>query len=170
MTKLLIILLSLTAPLAFAQDGRPGDPVVEELRWVDNGFLERQRQQIDEITRFEYGSRLNGTRTDLRLLARIIDDGLINQTERQKLQAMGVALGDVFVNELNLQWRVYEDRSGKSRAVCLPDTNHCLFPVTMISRRMEAGIKPDPNVLYQRGVEMIQPYLPKVPYSSSRNR
>lgn len=166
MCKALFLALAFIVPAAFAQPEATQSPFIEELRWVDNGYLARQRQSIDEITRGEFGSRLRGDKGDLRLLARILEEGLVNQTEKQKLQAMGVVLGDVFANELKMQWQVYRDADGKSRAVCLPEAQQCLFPVTMISKRMEVGVKPDVYELYERGVELIKPHLPKLPYSA----
>ena len=128
--------------------------------------LERQRGLIDEIGRSEFGARVRQDISDLRLLQRIMDEGLINQTQTQALQAMGVVLGDIYVAELGLQWRVYRDEEGKSRAVCVPDTSHCLFPVTMISKRASLGVKPNIRELYERGVSLIKEHLPKLPYSA----
>lgn len=161
MKYLSFVLLVLIYIPAHASDAR-----LSELRWVDTGFLERQRALIDDMVRSQYGAILRQDKSDLRLLARIINDELINRTEIQKLQAMGVVLGDIYVNELSVNWMVYEDEVGKSRAVCVPDTHHCLFPITTISKRAQLGAKPDVNALYERGVELLQPYLPKTPYSS----
>jgi hypothetical protein len=169
MKLLLIVLLSLTCEMALAQSPRSQSnqaPVLEELRWVDNGYLERQRALIDEIGRSEFGSRVRKDISDLRLLQRIIDQGLINQTQKQHLQAMGVVLGDVYVSELGLEWRVYKDELGKSRAVCQPKTSHCLFPITMISKRASLGVKPDIRALYDKGVSNIADHIPKIPYSA----
>ena len=152
--------------VSWAQSAQESTPVIEELRWVDNGYLERQRNLIDEIGRGEFGVRLRKNITDLRLLQRIMDEGLVNQTQKVQQQAMGVVLGDVYVNELGLEWRVYRDEEGKSRAVCLPKTSHCLFPITMISKRASLGAKPDIRALYEHGVSLIEEYIPKAPYSA----
>lgn len=149
-----------------AQSRREPVPDIEDLAWVDNGYLERQRQLIDEISRSEFGRPVRRDLSDLTVLERIIENELVNRTETQTLQAMGVVLGDIYVAELNMQWRVYNDRQGKSRAVCLPDTTHCLFPITMISRRAEAGSRLDVRRIYERGVELMRPYIPKLPYSA----
>ncbi len=55
----------------------PDTAEIEELRWVDEGFLSRHRQAIEEITKMEFGSRLRGDKSDLRLLQRIIENGYI---------------------------------------------------------------------------------------------
>ncbi len=155
----------LLSAISHAQTRNDDLPVVEELRWVDNGYLQRQRELVDEIARSEFGQRIRRDKSDIRTINRILEGGLIGVTEKQKLQALGVVIGDVFVTELNMQWRVYHDKKGKSRAVCLPDTNHCLFPITMISRRVEAGRAPDATNIYETGVKLMQPYIPKLPYS-----
>lgn len=156
----LILLLSVSA-LA--------EPRIESLRWVDEGFLERQRKVIDGMTRSEFGVPLRRNRSDLQLLNRIIERELINRFETEKLQAMGVVLGDIYVTELGLQWMMYEDREGISRVVCVPEVKECLFPVTMISKRVALGAKPDVEALYERGRELISPYLPKRAYSSPQS-
>lgn len=165
MKTLIILLMSIICGASWAQS-TSSPPVIEELRWVDTGHLERQRGLIDEIGRSEFGARVRQDISDLRLLQRIMDEGLINQTQTQALQAMGVVLGDIYVAELGLQWRVYCDEEGKSRAVCVPDTSHCLFPVTMISKRASLGVKPNIRELYERGVSLIKEHLPKLPYSA----
>lgn len=165
--KYLLLSAILLAPSVLqAQSRQASDPITEEPAWVDNGYLDRQRQLIDEISRSEYGRPVRRDESDLTVLERIVEDELINRTETQKLQAMGVVLGDIYVTELNMEWRVYIDEKGKSRAVCLPETTHCLFPVTMISRRAEAGIKPDIRRIYNVGTDLMRPYLPKLPYSA----
>lgn len=158
-----IVALSLTAYAA------PNEEIIlEDLQWVDSGYLERQRSLVDEITRGEFGTPLRANKSDLKVLQRIIDNELINQTETQKLQALGVAFGDVFVNELGLEWKVYLDSVGKSRATCIKDTQHCLFPITMISKRARLGAKPNVSELYNKGISYLEDHIPKQPYSGSK--
>jgi hypothetical protein len=166
MKILTILLICIISGASWAQSSAPA-PVIEELRWVDNGYLERQRALIDEIGRSEFGTRVRKDISDLRLLQRIMDADLVNQTQLVEQQAMGVVLGDVYVNELGLEWRVYQDQEGKSRAVCIPNSSHCLFPITMISKRASLGVKPDIRGLYDRGISLIKEHLPKLPYSTN---
>lgn len=166
MKVLAILFMSIVSGVSWAQSDQTSAPVIEELRWVDNGYLERQRNLIDEIGRAEFGVRVRKNISDLRLLQRIMDEDLINQTQKVQQQAMGVVLGDIYVNELGLEWRVYRDEEGKSRAVCLPNTSHCLFPITMISKRASLGAKPNIRALYEHGISLIEDHLPKLPYSA----
>jgi Domain of unknown function (DUF3806) len=166
MKKLYAVLL---LTLSISIDAAPKEEIIiSDLKWVDSGHLERQRALVDEISRLNFGARIRKDKGDLKSLQRIIDEELVNQTEKQKLQALGVVLGDIYVHELGLEWKVYLDSQGKSRATCLKGTEYCLFPVTMISKRAQLGVKPNVTELYEKGVRDIEAYLPKLPYSSPK--
>ena len=54
--------------------------------------------------------------------------------------------------------------AGRSRALCVKQTSSCLFPVTMLSRRMKVGTKPDVKKIYNEAILLMQKHLPKLPY------
>ncbi|GAB3106696.1 DUF3806 domain-containing protein [Aestuariicella hydrocarbonica] len=137
---------------------------ISDLNWLQRNNHEKQVQQIDELARINLGMQVNGTKADLQLLQRIIYRGLIAKDDHLAQQALGAVLGDVMVNEMGLEWKIYEDKLGFSRAACAPGTQECLFPITMLSRRMAVGILPNVEELYQETHEMIAPLLPKNPY------
>lgn len=146
-------------------------PQIQPLSWMDENHLAQQKQFVDNLARAELGRPVRGNKSDLDLLQRIVDRGLIERTATQNLQALGAVLGDVYVAEFDvLEWRAYEDEKGRSRAVCVRDTGNCLFPITMLSRRLEAGLKPDVELVYNTGVGAIKPYLPKLPFSATNPR
>jgi hypothetical protein len=60
-----------------------------------------------------------------------------------ELQCLGAALGDAFVQELHMEWVVIEDEHGIDFAVLMPGTSIMLFPLTMISKRIERGEQVD---------------------------
>lgn len=145
--------------------GREDPPEITPLTLMDKGFLIRHRDFVDELGRTEFGTHLRNNKTDLQLLKRILEGRYINQTEPAKFHSLGVVLGDVYVSELGLEWVIYEDKHGISHAVCAPKTSQCLFPVTTISKRGTKGVIPDVIKLYNRGVELIEDELPKLPYA-----
>lgn len=155
--------IGLAQPLS-AQYDKPDWPRITELSWMDRSHLEQQRQVIKDIAGTEFGRPVRGNKSDLELLQRIVDRELIPRNETQDLQALGAVLGDVYVKEYDLVWRAYEDEKGYSRAVCVEGSNNCLFPITMLSRRIAAGLVPDVEKVYGKGVELIEPYLPKRPF------
>lgn len=161
----LLLLLTTVSPISFAQEEK-NSASVSELNWMNASFLSNQRALVDELTRRYFGTQIHGDKSDLHNLQRLLDKEVIARDDKTTLQAMGVVLGDVYVSEdKNLQWQVYEDELGRSHAVCIKNTQHCLFPITMISRRVEAGLNPKVDEIYQKGWNAIEDYLPKLPFA-----
>lgn len=142
---------------------------LSNLTWADRNDFERWAGNVERLGQRHFGQSLRHDKTDLRLLQRIADDRLIKQDDRETLQGMGVILGNILQRELDLEWKVYEDAAGRSRALCVPGTADCLFPVTMLSRRLEVGLNVDVNKIYTDAVATIDPYLPKeTPYAEPK--
>ncbi len=157
------------APTAWAQIGASEEadelPRVLELNGLNRRFLEQQRTLADDLVRINLGQRIRTEKADLALLQRLINAEVIDREDKESLQALGVVLGDVYTLERKeLEWRVYEDELGKSHAVCIVGTKNCLFPITMLSRRIEAGLTPDVSDVYSKGLDELKPYLPKRPF------
>jgi hypothetical protein len=143
-----------------AEDDQKAKQKVSELTWADENDLARKEQAVERLGQRHFGQSLRHNITDLELLQRIADRKLIKQNDVENLQALGVVLGNTLKNELGLEWKVYTDAKGRSRAVCVPDTEYCLFPMTMLSRRLEVGVPVDVDQVYADAVEAIDPYLP----------
>ena len=79
----------------------------------------------------------------LKLLDTIIKSNWIEPTEIYKLQSLGITLGDILVQDKSFEWVEIEDEQGADPALILPDTALKLFPLTMISKRLEKGEKFD---------------------------
>lgn len=141
-------------------------PEISEPSWMNTTFLSNQRGVVDELSRRHFGVQIHGDKSDLLTLQRLLDKQVIERDDKNTLQALGVVLGDVYISEnKNLQWRVYEDELDRSHAICIKNTQHCLFPITMLSRRIEAGLNPNVEEVYQKGLKSIEDYLPKLPFS-----
>ena len=146
-------------------NARDAEPKIEELSWISQSFMSEQRITVDEISRKNFGTPIRGEKSDLQTLQRIVDKQLIDKDDKETLQALGVVLGDVFVKDVKeLEWKTLEDHIGRSHVVCVKDTTNCLFPITMLSRRMEVGLKPKVNKIYNDALAEIKPFLPKLPF------
>lgn len=73
----------------------------------------------------------------LQLLKTILESNWIQKNETNKLQCLGVTLGDAIVQDLGFNWVEIEDEFGIDPALRLGDTSLILFPLTMISKRIE---------------------------------
>ena len=85
------------------------------------------------------GTSLRHSKDDLPLLQRMIDDRVLRRDQTYELQSMGIVLGNVFVNEMPLQWVTVDDEHGRDPALQYPNTTVIVFPLTMISKRVEDG-------------------------------
>ena len=52
-------------------------------------------------------------------------------------------MGEVFAKELGFHWVIVEDQYGRDLALQYEKTSIIIFPLTMISKRVEKGEKPN---------------------------
>ncbi|MDG1829607.1 MAG: DUF3806 domain-containing protein, partial [Luminiphilus sp.] len=69
-------------------------------------------------------------------------------------------LGDLFATELNMNWVVYRDPAGRSRALQYGASEVFLFPITMISRRWAVGHQRAVTDIFDTNVATTRAKLP----------
>lgn len=95
------------------------------------------------------GEDLDGTHNDLALIQRVLDRGVVEPEATYTLQAFGLAFGRVFLNEFpDYDWWIVEDEHGRDPAIRYKETSLLVFPMTMISKRMEDGEAFDVSELF----------------------
>ena len=113
--------------------------LIESLTAIDRQFMADQRMRVEQLAN-RLGRGLTGVADrDLDTLQRILDERLVPAEDTLTLQAMGVVFGDLLGDRLDMDWVVYRDNKGRSRALRYRQMDVYLFPVTMISRRQEGG-------------------------------
>jgi hypothetical protein len=158
----LFLAASLPGQSAFSQDA---EPRISQLSVIDRDFIETQRDQVDALARENLGRQIHRQKdNDLEVLQQLLDRKAVKPEETVLLQGMGVVMGDLLAEELNMRWVIYEDKLGRSRALRFAQSDHYLFPITMISRRYEVGAPVDVRAIYDRAVELMQPHLPQKPF------
>lgn len=125
-------------------DAPQGQQKVTALSPADVERLEKQRAVVtrvlaDDDSRAKYQKAAGKLGTLRALLAQ----KKFQQTDNYKLECMGVVLGDAFVQELGMEWVMVEDENSTVPAVRLPGTTIVIFPLTMISKRVERGEEVD---------------------------
>lgn len=120
----------------------------EKLETSERMKLERQRDLVDGIARQGLGEKLTRTTKDLRTIQRILDQKLLGDHPNDTFHALGVVLGDVLVEQQGYRWIGFVDEEGRSLALRRAGSENVLFPVTAISRRVEAGSPVDVSKLY----------------------
>ena len=115
------------------------DVLIEPLTAIDRQFMAEQRMRVEQLAN-RLGRGLTGVADrDLDTLQRILDERMVPAEDTLTLQAMGVVFGDLLGDRLDMDWVVYRDNKGRSRALRYRQMDVYLFPVTMISRRQEGG-------------------------------
>ena len=115
------------------------DFLIESLTAIDRQFMADQRMRVEQLAN-RLGRGLTGVADrDLDTLQRILDERLVPAADTLTLQAMGVVFGDLLGDRLDMDWVVFRDNKGRSRALRARQMDVYLFPVTMISRRREGG-------------------------------
>jgi len=133
---------------------------VEELSDVDHRRLREQRNLVDELARRHVGTPLSAGHSldDLRVLQELLDQEVLDPEQTFELQALGVALGDVLAEQYGLEWVVVNDDVGRSRALRYGEGEDILFPVTMISKRVEADVNFRVLELYEKSARSLDEF------------
>ena len=151
--------LSLCAGWSVAQSPN-FDVLIEPLTAVDRQFMAEQRMRVEQLAN-RLGRGLTGVvDRDLDTLQRILDERMVPAEDTLTLQAMGVVFGDLLGERLDMDWVVYRDSKGRSRALRYRQIDVYLFPVTMISRRQEGGSERRLKPLFDDTVRDTRPLLP----------
>lgn len=130
--------------------------ILSELNEDDLKRLEEQRaivtQYLDEdgLAKYETAPGKLGT------LRALLNAEVFSPDQTYQLQSMGIVLGDVFVQQIGFHWIVVEDEGGRDPAVRFQDTSVLLFPLTMISKRIERGEAVDVFDLYNGVAALAQ--------------
>jgi uncharacterized protein DUF3806 len=138
---------------------------ISDLSYIDNQYMQQQRDNIDDLANRNFGNGFNGdTKHDIGLLQQILDRKVVRPDQTPELQAMGIILGDLLANDLDLHWVIYADKLGRTRALRYRQTEAYLFPVTMISRRREVDNLKSVESIYQQAYDIMVASKPPLPF------
>ncbi len=154
---------SLAAPSLTA--GAQDEVTVSPPSKIALAHMAQQRASVDDLARRELGQGISGDPDrDIRMLQRLLDRGIVTPEDVGTLQAMGLVLGDLLASELGLAWVIYNDASGRSRALYDKQTDNYLFPMTMISRRQQVGNQKPVADIYRDAKAVIEEKRPRLPF------
>lgn len=138
---------------------------IGELSALDRQYMTQQRDLLQDLAALELGRKFSGEKgNDLQILQLLLDKRLVKPDQTRELQAMGVVMGDLLAADLGMHWVIYEDAQGRSRALRYKESDEYLFPVTMISRRQEAGSDTPVVEIYQKAYDTIAAVKPPAPF------
>ncbi len=137
-----LILLPLHHSLPWAETQMKNDSPQKITKPTESDLNRRQDQRAvvekflaDENSRRKYRTGVGKPGT----IRAILDAKAFKPSQTYELQCLGIVLGDAFVQEMKMEWVMVEDKDGRDPAVQLPGTSIILYPMTMISKRIERG-------------------------------
>jgi len=86
-------------------------------------------------------------RTALSVISALLAD--VRADETWKLQSLGIVFGDVLARVTGAEWVQVDDERGTDAALRFGGPDDLAFPLTMISRRVEAGEEVDVLELFR---------------------
>ena len=118
----------------------PSEEKITALTEADEQALRDRRAVVEQLLGDDDSKRKYGTAAGkLGTIRAILQAGSFRRDQTYELQCLGVVLGDAFVQELGMEWVMAEDAYGRDPAVRIPNTTIILFPLTMVSKRVERG-------------------------------
>jgi hypothetical protein len=117
---------------------------ITSLTEADQKRLADQRAIIEKLLEDEDSKRNYKTAAGkLGTIRAVLQAGVFKREQTYELQCLGIVLGDAFVQELGMEWIMVEDDYGRDPAVRMPNTSIILYPLTMVSKRVERGEQVD---------------------------
>ena len=106
----------------------------------DHSRIADQMADVLKIAREHFGDvAFTHTDSDLIILQRILDNRILDESRTYELQCLGIVFGEVLARKADLHWVTVADAYGRDPALRFRDTHLILFPLTMISKRIEDG-------------------------------
>ncbi len=131
--------------------------LIEPLDGVERRRIREQRQLVHDLARRHIGTALSGqSLDDLRVIQELLDKKIFKSDDTYELQALGIALGDLMASRLDLHWVAVEDDLGRSRALQFGDGENFIFPITMISKRVEVDLGVRVTDLYKKAEAEVE--------------
>ena len=147
----MVTLLSLNGCNWMSSGPRFSEPKFESLSAENSARLERQRAVVAKAAEQRYGvAKLTGTKDDLPILQRLVDDHVFAKSQTYELQCLGVAFGDVLASRYPLKWTMVTDEYGTDPTLRYKTTTIHLNALTMISKRIERDEQVDVTRLFNQ--------------------
>lgn len=130
------------------------EQTISALTEDDHERLDDQRAVVTRHLTEESKPKFETAPGKLGTLRALLEAEVFRPDQTYELQSMGIVFGDVFVQDMGFSWVIVEDEYGRDPAIKYEETSIILFPLTMISKRIERGEQVDVFDLYN-GVAAI---------------
>ena len=127
---------------------RPSSQIIAVPTTEDLERLRAQRAVVEQYLTDDSLQKYATPAGKLGTLRALLAAEVFAATQTYKLQCLGIVLGDALVLHSSLEWVIVEDDVGRDPALRLPGTSVIIYPLTMISKRVERGDSVDVFALF----------------------
>jgi len=120
-------------------DAASSYPIVTILTPADQERLQQQRRLVEKYVADESREKFKTSAGKLGTIRAILAGKVFAATQTYELQSLGIVFGDALVLQLGVEWVMVEDSYGRDPALRSPGTSILVYPLTMISKRVERG-------------------------------
>ena len=129
---------------------------VTKLLPEDESRLMAQRRVVERYLAPESMANYATTSGKLGLIRAILQHAVFAPSQTYELQCLGIVLGDAFVQEMEMEWIMVKDSYGRDPAIRVPGTSVIVYPLTMISKRIENGENVDVFELFNGVADQVE--------------
>ena len=128
-----------------------------DLTNADIADMDRQRAAVRGLAEEALG---NAGTIDFQTLKLLVDSNAVRLDDTWTLQALGVCFGDAVTRIAPVHWAIIEDEWGRDPTLLWENSKVNLNALTVLSKRIEAGERPDVQQLAEglvkRGLELTE--------------
>jgi hypothetical protein len=150
---------SWTSPKSTGQDSQKPQSI-RELTSDDKLRLDRQRRVVEQQFAGHLIRDWQSVDVKLEALQQLVDEHAFQPAQTYELQCLGIVFGDAFVRATGMEWVTVEDEYGSDPALRVRGTTIIIFPMTMISKRIERGEEIDVAGLFNVVLKHIEELRP----------
>lgn len=129
-------------------------PAVRTL--TDNHVSQLSAQRKWVADHFDDPTLYRDTSNKLRVIATILENQWVDPSETVKLQCLGAAFGDALAETIGLNWVTFSADGDEWPGLRYEDSSLFVHPLTMISKRVEAGEEVDVVELFRNLAHRIE--------------
>jgi hypothetical protein len=135
-----------------AADQKIGLPTPSDLKTLQEHrhVVERLLSEYDLRDKYPTAAGKLGT------LRALLQAHRFASSQTYELQCMGIVLGDAFVQDMGFHWVMVSDELGRDPALQYRNTSVLIYPLTMLSKRVERREEVDVFDLYNSAASKAQ--------------
>jgi hypothetical protein len=126
--------------------------------------IARQLLRVNQLVMQHLGRPLADDESDLEAMQELLNERVLARDATYDLQCLGIVLRTCLVDAIEgIDWVMVEDEYGRDPALRYQESSLLIFPLTMISKRVEDGIEVDVRHMFEQLCDRIEELKDEIP-------